>query len=223
MSGSPAVPKLSGMRRCFTLRLRRRLLDEGAFGLIELVVTMAILGTVLAALTGLFASASKSEADLNNRFRAQEQGRLALDKIRREVHCASAVTPNAGAATSLVTITLGGYCQTSGLGGDATQSTTATWCTLPSTVSSTTRYALWRVPGTIATCTSTGGIKWADYLTTQTVFTPVASTSTSLAKLGVCLPVNTTFSASSDTCTTRATRATYALADDVVLRNTLRQ
>ena len=196
-----------------SLPLRRawlRLSDERGFTLSELVTTMAILGIVIGGLTGVFVSASNGEADLNSRFRAQEKARLALDKLRRELRCASAVTPASTASpVSSITITLGSYC--------ATGSGQVTWCTS----SSGGRSQLLRIAGTPGTCS--GGVKWADSLTTSTPFTTAASSISTLAKISVCLPVNTTSAPSSDTCTTHVTKKTYALDDDIFLRNSGRQ
>ena len=104
-------------------RLRGRLAESGGFTLTEMMVVMAILGVIVAGLTQLFLSGSKAEADMSNRFRAQQNARLALDGLRREIHCASAVvgTPT----TSSLTITLPSYCPTNGTGAD----TSVTWCT----------------------------------------------------------------------------------------------
>ncbi len=63
-----------------------RLGDDGGYTLIELLVVMALLSVVVGGIVTLFASGLNSEADQNRRFQAQQDGRLALDKLRREVH-----------------------------------------------------------------------------------------------------------------------------------------
>jgi prepilin-type N-terminal cleavage/methylation domain-containing protein len=187
----------------------RRLRDERGYTLIELLTVMLILGTVLGGLTGVFASATSAQADMNNRFQAQQEARLGLDKLRREVHCASTATP-AGANTSSITFTLPSYCKT--YSGNAS----VTWCTRNV---SANRYGLYRVNG--ATCT--GGVKWADYLTPSStaatcsgalcVFNYTAQTTSSLGKLHIDFPINVKPSRTVDT---------YELLDDIVLRNTTR-
>src|SRR2546430_6946316 len=132
------------MRR---LRLLRALRGERGYSLIEMLIVLSIMSVVMGALTTVFVQASNSELDMNNRFQAQQESRLALDKMRREVHCGSVATP-AGSSSS-VTLTLPAYCKTG--------SGSITWCTRNV---ATSRYALYRVAG--ATCT--GGVKWADYL-----------------------------------------------------------
>ena len=63
---------------------------------------------VVGALTQLFVSASNAQVDMTRRFEAQQEMRLALDKLRREIHCAQA-TARRGALADLrrSSITLG--------------------------------------------------------------------------------------------------------------------
>src|SRR6476660_9201566 len=95
-------------------RVRRVAAAQDGFTLPELLVVLAILGIVLAALTQLFTSGLLTEKDQTNRTQAQQDGRVALDKLRREIHCASSVTPTSGYPVSSVTVTLGSYCQGTG-------------------------------------------------------------------------------------------------------------
>src|SRR5213078_4940755 len=122
-----------------------------------MLTVLLILGVVMGGLTTVFVSATSADNDMNNRFRAQQTARLALDKLRREVHCSSAATP-AGSATSSITLTLPTYCKT------YSGSTSVTWCTRSL---ATNRYALYRVNGT----TCTGGVRWGDYLTSTSTAT----------------------------------------------------
>lgn len=176
-------------------RLRR---EESGFTLVELVTVLGMLLIVVTALAYTLVAASKSEEEMNRRFGSQINARIALDQIRREVHCASAVTPTGAAAS--ITITLGSRCPTAGAG------TTVSWCT----VGSGTRYALYRLVG--ATCDATGK-KTVDYLTGGTVFSFTPQTTSSLATLSVTLPVNTR---------PESGLPDYRLADDIVLRNSTR-
>jgi prepilin-type N-terminal cleavage/methylation domain-containing protein len=182
--------------------------NERGFTLIELLITMVVMGVVISSLTTLFVTGTNAELDMNNRFQAQVNARLALDKVRREIHCASSASTT-GPASS-VTITLPSYCKTG--------SGSITWCTRSN---GTNRYALYRVAG--ATCT--GGVKWADFMvststaptcgspTALCVFNYTAQSTSSLAKLGVDFPVNVKPSKTTDT---------YELKDDIVLRNSTR-
>ncbi len=158
---------------------------------------MAIMGIVLSGLTTIFVSGSKAELDINQRFRAQADGRLALDKIRRELHCAS----TASSTGSSITLTMPTGCRTA-------SNTTVTWCT-GQVGTSTTRYALYRHEGS-GTCTS--GVQWADYITQASVFTFTQQSSSSLAKVQVNVPVNLT----------PGKKRNYTLQDDIYLRNSTR-
>ena len=137
-------------------RVLRRLGGERGYSLIEMLTVMVIMGVVMSSLTVVFVTASNSEADMNNRYQAQLTARVALDKMRREVHCAKVATPS-GSATSSVTLTLS-WTQSDGTTFNCkTGSGSVTWCTRNL---ATNRYGLYRVVG--STCT--GGVKWADFL-----------------------------------------------------------
>ena len=171
--------------------------DDG-YSLVELLVSMVILATVMGSVTVLFVQASNAEVDLQNRFQAQQAARLALDKLRRETHCAS----EASAATSnSVTLTLASYCPTRIGSG-----TSVTWCT----AGSSSRFGLYRKVGTACDAT---GVRWADYLTTGSVFTYYPQSASSLAKLHVDFPINLRPAKTVDA---------YELVDDIVLRNSSR-
>jgi prepilin-type N-terminal cleavage/methylation domain-containing protein len=187
-------------------RVLRRLRGERGYSLIEMLTVLVIMGVVMGGLTTVFVTASNSETDMNSRFQAQLTARLALDKLRREIHCASVASPTG--SSSSVTLTLPSYCKTG--------SGSITWCTRSIV---TNRYALYRVLG--ATCT--GGVKWGDYLVASAtaptcsgalcIFNFSAQSTSSLAKLRVDLPVNVRPAKSVER---------YELVDDIVLRNSSR-
>ena len=83
-------------------RLRARAAAEGGFTLVELIVTLAILLIVVASLSSVLVSATKTEVDANNRFQAQVQARSGLAQLTRELHCAKSVTVTNTAGTSLL-------------------------------------------------------------------------------------------------------------------------
>jgi prepilin-type N-terminal cleavage/methylation domain-containing protein len=178
-------------------QLRRRLLDERGYTLIELVIVMVILGVVLSGLTTAFVSGSRAEIDLNKRFQAEQNARLALDAIRREAHCARSATVTA----STVTLDLPTGCP-SGSGS-------VTWCT----AGSGSRFGLYRraVAGTCSTAAPS--VRKADYLTTGSVFSYSLPTASSRAKLQVDFPVD---------IDTSSTAGTYRLIDGIALRNNTR-
>ncbi len=178
----------------------QRARDERGYSLIELLTVMVIMSVVMASLTDIFVTGSKAQAEMDTRFRAQQITRLALDRLRRDIHCASAVSPNtpnpwtsAQATVTLTSSTCGtvSYC-TSSLGSN--------------------RWGLYREPG--LSCSTTNGIKIADYLTTSTPFASYSYPATGgfLASLGIDLPISVKGSS----------LASYRLQDTIFLRNSTR-
>ena len=166
--------------------------SERGYSLVEMLTVLVIFGTVMSALMTLFVQATNAESDMNNRYRAQQQARLALDKIRREAHCATGVTTW---SQSAVTLSLPSYCGNGSV----------TWCTASLGAS---RYGLYRKVGT--SCDATG-VRYADYLASPNVFPSYTAQSTAdLATLKVDFPVNVKPSRTVDL---------YELKDDIVLRN----
>jgi prepilin-type N-terminal cleavage/methylation domain-containing protein len=134
------------------LRARvRRVADVRGFTLVELIVTMAILGVVLSGITALFVSGSKAQSDIQARFDAQTELRVGLDRIRRELHSACALQT---ATASAITLTIANpTCQTT---------RDVTWCTQGSGL----RYGLYLVAGTVCS----GGTRFADFLVGGDIF-----------------------------------------------------
>lgn len=206
---------------------------QGGFTIIELLIAMVILTIIMASLTSVLVSASHTEIDVNKRFQAQQNDRTGLDRLRRDIHCASAVTQTdgttslvPGTAYSAITVTLPAQCPTAS-GGVTTY---ATWCTSASALTNGD-FALYRVSTTTLpppTCATAGKIKWVDYLQPSTLTPTPASQpfclpdsstacsgvlkpSSSLPLLHVALPVNLNGPAS--------TLESYNLVDDIALRN----
>jgi prepilin-type N-terminal cleavage/methylation domain-containing protein len=173
---------------------------EAGFTLPELMTTMAILSIVLAGITGPMVGATKYETDLNVRFQAQESARVALSSIRRELHCASAVSPSSG-STSSITLTLPTTC--------ATGTGSVVWCTVASAGS----YGLWRIPGSSCNTATAGSRLLVQSITAQSIFTPDATTH---AGAPVLPDVGLDF-------TVAAGGRSYRLTDAVYLRNGTRQ
>ncbi len=151
-----------------TIRPAFRHGGEPGFTLVELVGVMLILVVILTAVTALFISGSRAEVDLNRRFQAQQEARLATDRMRQEVHCASDLTLTSAAS---VTITLPAACPTAG--GSVT---TVTYST---NLVSAERFEVQR-----------NGQVIADFLTTGNVFSYVPPSTEALGKLHLDFPVN---------------------------------
>jgi prepilin-type N-terminal cleavage/methylation domain-containing protein len=177
-----------------------RLRDAAGYSLVEMLSVLTIMSIVLTGLTTVFVSGSKASSDANRRFQAQQEMRLAVDRLRGDVHCAQDVTPNTPnpwtAQQSTVTLV-------------STSCGNVTYCTASL---GTSRWGLYRQTG--STCGSGTGTKIADYLTTATPFTSFAHVSGCgcLASLGLNLPVSV-----------KGTRAgAYTLTDTIYLRNSTR-
>jgi type II secretory pathway pseudopilin PulG len=173
-------------------KIRRLVACESGYSLLELLQVTVILSVVLGALTTVFVSAMNSEVEMNRRFEAQQEARLAVDKMRREIHCASGVTPSGTSAS--ITITLPSQCPTAG----GVLSTVV----YDTQLVSANRYRLRRA-----------GIRVADYITNGTVFNYTPPATGKLGNLRVELPVNRKPSESGKT---------WRLVADIVLRNTTR-
>ena len=72
-------------------RARLRASSESGLTLVELLVTMGILLTVLVAVTDVLISGTHSQTNVEHRLNTQSEARLALTKMRQDVHCAYAV------------------------------------------------------------------------------------------------------------------------------------
>jgi len=170
---------------------------EAGYSVVEMLTVMLIMSVVFAGITTVFVGGSKAQADQDRRFQAQLSTRLALDKIRRDIHCASDVTPY---ASNSLTLKL-----SSGCGGDVS------WCT--AAVSGyTNRYRLYRELGT--SCSSSNGVMLADYLTNGNAFPAFAHA----AGCGCLASVEVDFAVSLKGSTVDA----YELTDTIYLRNSTR-
>ena len=182
-------------------RRLRRLRAERGYTLVELLVVLAIFTTVVTALVALFTSGAKAELDMNRRFEAQQNARLALDRMRRELHCASGITATPNTAVSSVTVTLPSQCPSA--------NGTSISVVYDTSLVSANRY---RVRRTVGTTT----VVIADYITTASgnAFTYTPNSASSRALLHVNFQVN---------INPNEGWKTWRLVDDIVLRNTLRQ
>jgi prepilin-type N-terminal cleavage/methylation domain-containing protein len=173
-------------------RLRRLVACERGYTLIELLQVTVILSVVISAITILFVQATTAEADMNHRFQAQQSARVAVDRMRREIHCASDITPT-GLTTS-ISVTLPAQCPSAG----GVQST----ITYSTSSVGTDRWQVLR-----------NGVMLADHVTAASVFNYTAPTQQRVGMLNVDLPVNVK---------PAETWKTWRLKTDIVLRNTAR-
>ncbi|MDH4178633.1 MAG: type II secretion system GspH family protein [Thermoleophilia bacterium] len=179
--------------------MRRLRSCERGTTLTELLVSMALLAIVMTALVTMFTSGTTAEAQLNFKFQAQADARVALDTMRRDIHNACAATVTGGTTVTLLTVNAASTSYPCTV-------TSVTWCT----AGSGSRFALHRAVGT-ASC-SNANPRRADYLTSGTIFSIVTAAG-ELPKVGVDFTVNRR---------PAVTRLRYRLDDQIALRNARR-
>jgi prepilin-type N-terminal cleavage/methylation domain-containing protein len=198
-------------------RLRARLAQEDGMTLIELLTTMTIMGIVMSAIIGVFVSGLHAEVDMNKRFQAQQEVRLALTSMRTDIR--TACSPPAvsvlvsGAPNSVPAGTPGdtvvlGFCG-SGTTWSSTPVSYVTWCAR-SEGGTPAHYGLFRETANDPNCaTGSAGIRKADSLTTAPVFTSIVQSGVR-PELALRFPVDADLSHSG---------GLYTLSDTVMLRN----
>ena len=180
--------------------------NEHGYSLIELLVTMVILGVVLSGLTTVFISGSSATVNLDLRSQGQQNARLALDRLRVDIHCASAAQAQ----------TINTYPGIKLNESSCTSASPVSYCVIQFS-SSPLRYQLFRATGTGSTdCTSSDAtrVMIADYLTSSSVFTTSAIPQYSLQTVGIDLKV--------DANPRSTTLYSYELTDAIVARNSTR-
>ena len=180
--------------------MRRLHRCERGITLTELLVSMAIMGFVMGAIVVLFTSGSKSEAQLNLRFQAQSEARVALEALRRDVHNACSATVTGGTAVTLYAI------DSANVASYPCTIVGSTWCTS----GSGTRFTLHRNLG--ATTCSSSAQRRADFITSGSIFS-VTTTAGELPKVAIDLTVNRE---------PTVMRFGYRLDDAIALRNARR-
>jgi prepilin-type N-terminal cleavage/methylation domain-containing protein len=188
-------------------QIRARLAREDGMTLIELLTTMAILGVVMTAILGVSVSGLRATTDLNQRFQAQQDGRVALTKMRNDVEtsCVASVVKLNGATVAAGTpgdtVTLDDSCVNGG--------TQVTWCA--TSANGSAPFKLYRQVG--ATCAAATGVMEAQFLTTKADFTSVIATG-SHPQLTVNLPLDANLRPGR-----AANQDLYTLNDTMMLRN----
>ncbi len=198
-------------------RQLRRAFEQAGYTLIETLVTMTLLVIVIGAIADGFTSASKTQTDQTALANDQESARLALDRLRRDIHCASAASATertSGVPTDGYTLNLTvnpNQCLavTAGSSAGVLGSDGVQWCTVPIN-GSTNRYALYRT--VVSSCDAVDAVFQVDYVTEPEVWQVVCGANLSnLETVKVDLAVNRDIN-------TRPGR-TYALQDRISLRN----
>ena len=119
-----------------------RVTGQEGYTLVEMVVVMAILTVVLGGVVSLFTTGIRAASDQNQRVQAQQDSRLALNKMRRDVHSACTISTPETYNTWASSVTLYSSLDACGSGTN-----TVTWCTQ----ASGSQFILYRVAATSCT------------------------------------------------------------------------
>jgi type II secretory pathway pseudopilin PulG len=189
-------------------RISARLAREEGQTLIEMITTMAMLGFVMAAVAAMFVSGLHAQTDMDQRFQAQQNARLALTSMRSDIRnsCMAPVVYSTPSSTTALAsgvygakVVLASACS----GGAATSN--VTWCA--DSASGAAPFGLYRQTGTA--CAYSTGVKRADQLKTNAVFA-LSTTSGQRPMLALSFPVDANLSTSN---------GVYTLSDTVMARN----
>jgi prepilin-type N-terminal cleavage/methylation domain-containing protein len=204
---------VTGRRRLSWTRIARRLVADDGFTLIELMTVMAILLVILAPLSNAFFTAFNNQADRLRRFDSQENARQVLDRMRKDIHCAHAVTGSTANASGGITVVL---TETNSSGvvdcpGIVQQNASAVqWCTIP-VAGATNRFRLYRENDPSALCDGTVSTFMVDYLTQADLWSIPTCPTGNYPTLAVSLPINPD--------PVNHPLSTYTLGDRIALRN----
>jgi prepilin-type N-terminal cleavage/methylation domain-containing protein len=157
---------------------RARVGAEDGLTLIELLVAAAILVIVVTAITDMLVSGINSQSDQTNRVASQQDARVALDRMRREIHSGCSASPGASPLDPNLTLNV-----TLPSGGSCSPGTQISWCATGSGPYALTRYSA-------SNCAGTGSVFIPTLLQdpSKPVFT-VASPGTGSTTLGGKKPI----------------------------------
>lgn len=193
--------------------LLRRLASQAGYTLIETLVVMTLLVIVIGSIADSFTTASKTETDQTARADDQEAARLTLQRLRRDIHCASSASVQQTRDALGNVISPLGY--TLALSVDpniclavtTSSSNTVLWCTVQKN-GDPNRYGVYRTIS--GNCDATSAVFQVDHVTKPDIWA-MACPASGLQAVSVDIPVNRD-------PVTRADR-TYELKDTIALRN----
>ncbi len=181
--------------------------------LVELLVALGLMSIVMGPLIGAFVSMSSAQARQANVVTAQEQARLALERMRKDVHCAHSVGAPQANSSGGTTIILN-ETNTTGVadcpGLLALNASSVQWCTVP-VAGSTNRYRLYREDDPSTTCDGSQSVFQVDYLTQSSVWTTPSCTGGLYPTVAVALTM--------DIGSSTTMEGSYNLSDKIALRN----
>lgn len=155
----------------FTLRARLR--PQSGFTLVEMLVTMVVMGFVMGGLVNIFISGSRASSDGQARLTSQQNVNVALTRLEYDARCAQSASllSKSGSNGGGVYLTIPAWCSHS--------TGNVTWCV---TSGSLIRYAA-------TTCTGTG-VTLASSVTSATPFSCYTPTGATYPQLVVALRVD---------------------------------
>ena len=182
--------------------------------MIELLVVMVVMLAVLTPLVHSFVSAETAQVDQTRRFDAQENARLALDRMRKDIHCAHGVTDpyvNASGGMTVVLTETNTTGQAECPGIVQTNASAVQWCTIP-VAGAINRFRLYRENDPSNNCDGSASTFMVDYLIRTDPWASPTCVSGQYADGG------------SDVCRSTSTRRTTGrartpLGDEIALRN----
>jgi len=189
-------------------RMGARFDQEEGQTFVEMITTMAMLSFVMAAVAALFVSGLHAQTDMDQRFQAQQNARLALTSMRSEIRnscVAPVVYSTAASATPLAAGVYGGKVTLASACSGGVATSNVTWCADSSTGAAP--FGLYRQTGTA--CAYNNGVKRADQLKTTSVFA-LSTTSGRRPMLALSFPVDANLSTAN---------GVYTLNDTVMARN----
>jgi prepilin-type N-terminal cleavage/methylation domain-containing protein len=153
--------------------LRARLQAEPGFSLVELIITMVVMGIVMTGLANIFISGQRASDDATARVQSQQSVRIAFDRLEYDVRCASTATllSKVGSNGGGVYLSLPTQC--------AHASGDVSWCYSGG----------WLVRKAATTCTGSAQ-KYVGDVTSTTPFSCYLPVSGAMPQLKVALTVN---------------------------------
>lgn len=191
-----------------------RLLGQAGYTLIETLVVMTLLVIVIGSVADAFSSASRAEVDQTSRASDQESARLTLQRLRRDIHCASSAQVQQTRDSSGNVISPLGY--TLSLAVDpsiciavtTSASNTVQWCTVQKDPTNPNRYGVYRTIS--GNCNAADAVFQVDFVTKPDIWTMVCPSS-GLQAVALDMPVNRD--------PVKRPDRVYELKDTIALRN----
>jgi Tfp pilus assembly protein PilW len=144
--------------------------SEAGQTLIEMLIAATVALIIVGVVADLTISALHSQSDQTNRLTAQQDVRLAVDRMKRQIHCGQTATTGAMdtvSASGTLVVTMNSSCSTTG---------TVTWCVVPGSG------GLYTLKSSAGACDATHGTPLVKSITSATPFTvtPAGTTGTTL-------------------------------------------